>query len=167
MIDEAAQDGFSSRVVSTLVPRPIDWFWPGRLATANWRFWNGDPGLGKSLLTLDLCARLSRGLPFPDGAPSGEPSASLIINGEDGACDTVRPRLEAMGADLDRIHVLNQAADAGMKPFRLPTHTEALCRAVKQTAARLVVIDPIMAFLDTSVAVGSDQNVRQALAPLA
>jgi hypothetical protein len=167
MLDSPPQTGFTSQEVSTLEPKAIDWFWPGRLAYGKLAILDGDPGLGKSLLTLDLCARLSLGLPFPDGTPCGTASASLIINGEDGASDTIRPRLDAAGADLTRVHVMSLSLDKGVKPFRLPTHAEDLSRTIQQTAARLVIIDPIMAFFDTSVAVGSDQNVRQALAPLA
>ena len=53
--------------LSDLAPEPIRWLWPGRLALGKVAMLEGDPGLGKSLLTLDLCARLSAGRPMPDG----------------------------------------------------------------------------------------------------
>src|SRR5262245_65063804 len=53
------------RSVSQLAPRPVAWLWPGRLALGKLAILDGDPGLGKSLVTLDLCARLSTGQPFP------------------------------------------------------------------------------------------------------
>ena len=50
---------------------------------------------GQSLVALDLCARLTTGRPLPDGAPALEPSNVIVFNGEDGAADTVAPRLQA------------------------------------------------------------------------
>src|SRR5436305_5388113 len=88
------------RPASQLAPGPVSWLWPGRLALGKLAILDGDPGLGKSLSTLDLCARLSTGRPFPDGSPGPGPANSLILNGEDGAEDTIVPRLQALGADL-------------------------------------------------------------------
>src|SRR5438552_1105168 len=88
--------------LSRLVSRPVDWLWPARLARGKLSIFDGDPALGKSLVTLDLCARITTGRPFPDGAPAIRPGNVLIINGEDTAEDTVAPRLRALGADLDR-----------------------------------------------------------------
>jgi hypothetical protein len=152
--------------VSQLTPRPLVWLWPKRLLEGKLAILDGDPGLGKSLVTLDLCARLSTGRPFPDGSPSFGPVNSLVLNSEDGAEDTIRPRLQALGADLERVFVPH-AGDAGLaEPLRIPGQLSMLDRALAQTDARLVVIDPIMAFLDQSVVVGCDQSVRRALLPL-
>jgi putative DNA primase/helicase len=91
------------RPVSQLVSRPLTWLWPGRLALGKLAILDGDPGLGKSLVTLDLCARLSTGRPFPDGSCCPGVGNSIVLNGEDGAEDTIRPRLQALGADLERV----------------------------------------------------------------
>src|SRR4051812_45980782 len=85
------------RPASALAPRVVDWLWPGRLALGKLAMLDGDPGLGKSLVTLDLCARLTPGRPFPDGSPGTRPRNVLVLNGEDGAEDTIRPRLQALG----------------------------------------------------------------------
>jgi hypothetical protein len=58
------------RPASELTPRPVDWLVPGRFALGKLALLEGDPGLGKSLLTLDLCARLSTGRPFPEDGPA-------------------------------------------------------------------------------------------------
>src|SRR5262245_24706655 len=87
---------------SQLAARSLDWLWPDRLAFGKLAMLDGDPGLGKSLLALDLCARLSTGRPLPDGTPCPGPVSSIIVNGEDGAEDTIRPRLQALGADPAR-----------------------------------------------------------------
>src|SRR3954451_19327422 len=95
--------------ISQLAVRPVSWLWPGRLARGKLAILDGDPGLGKSLLALDLCARLSTGSPFPDGGTGPGPACSLVLNAEDGAEDTIRPRLAALGADLDRVFVWDRA----------------------------------------------------------
>jgi hypothetical protein len=128
---------------------------------------DGDPGLGKSLVTLDLCARLSTGRPFPDGSASPGPAAAVILNGEDGAEDTIRPRLEALGADLGRVFVLRPGDVESGGLLRLPTDAALLDDVLTRTGARLLVIDPIMAFLDPCIQSGNDPSVRRALAPLA
>jgi hypothetical protein len=128
---------------------------------------DGDPDLGKSLVTLDLCARLSTGRPFPDGSPSPGPANALVFNGEDNGKDTIRPRLHAFGADLDRVFVEQADANDASGPLRLPTDWRRLDDALTQTGARLLVIDPIMAFLDPRILAGNDQSVRRALYPLA
>src|SRR5438309_6756561 len=96
---------FCLQPVSQLEARTIAWLWPGRLALGKLAILDGDPGLGKSLLTLDLCARLSTGQPFADASPSPGPGSALVLNGEDSAEDTIRPRLRALGADNDRVFV--------------------------------------------------------------
>ena len=155
------------QAVSQLTPRSLSWLWPGRLALGKLAMLDGDPDLGKSLVTLDLCARLSTGRPFPDGSPSSGPANALVFNGEDDGADTIRPRLHALGADLDRVFVEQADANDGHGPLRLPTDWQRLHQALTQTGARLLVIDPIMAFLDQRILAGSDQSVRQALYPLA
>jgi hypothetical protein len=147
-----------------LVPRPIDWLWPAWLALGKLALLDGDSGLGKSLLALDLCARLSKGRPFPDDRPGPAAASSIFLTAEDDVEDTVLPRLHAAGADVNRVYVWDQRPDG--EPFRLPAGAGWLDRAVAQTKARLVVIDPIKDFLDRGVNPGSDRSVREALAPL-
>ena len=153
------------RPLSQLEPHVVSWLWPGRLALGKLAMLDGDPGLGKSLLTLDLCARLSTGRPMPDGNLGPGLGNALILNAEDSEQDTIRPRLMALGGDLDRIFVLRCGEDPG-ELLRLPAHTAMLEEALRQTQARLVVLDPIIAFLDRSVCYQSDQSVRTALQPL-
>jgi hypothetical protein len=151
--------------VSDLEPQPVDWLWPGRLALGKLAILDGDPGLGKSLVTLDLCARLSTGRPFPDGSAGPGAGTAIVVNGEDNDRDTTRPRLQALGADLERVFVFRRANTA--VPLCLPEHTALLDEALARTGARLLVIDPIMAFLGPGVLAGNDPSVRRALLPLA
>jgi putative DNA primase/helicase len=143
---------------------PMDWLWPGHLGSANLAMLDGDPGLGKSLLTLDLAARVSTGRCWPDGAPGRRPASVILIYDED-ADSVVAARFNALEADSRRIFALSRSDEAGV--LRLPADLERLEHCVEQTGAKLIVIDPIMAFLDRGVLLGNDADVRNALRPLA
>jgi hypothetical protein len=153
------------RPASEISLRLVDWLWPGRLALGEVALLEGDPGLGKSFVALDLCARLSTGRPWPDGAPAPAPAACIFLSGEDSDEATLGPRLHALGADLGRVFL----PDRGNGPATtlcLPARTGALEQVVARTGARLVVIDPVMHFLGREVNPASDPAIRRALAPL-
>jgi hypothetical protein len=165
--DPEPADAALLTTLADVAPRPLEWLWPGRLARGKLAIIDGDPGLGKSLVTLDLCARLTRGRPFPDGTPAPVGSV-VIVNCEDGVADTIRPRLDALGADLGRVHLFRGRVEAGFEQLpSFPRDLARLERAIREVGAVLVVIDPIMVFFDETVCTGNDQSVRQALAPLA
>jgi hypothetical protein len=145
----------------------VAWLWERYLARGKLHLLDGDPGLGKSTMTLDLAARLSTGASLPDGSRANEPAGTVIIGAEDGLADTVRPRLEAAGADLDRIVALTAILDHdGERMPGLPADLAAVEAAIADVTAALVIIDPLMAFLDPSINSWRDQDVRRALAPL-
>ncbi|MHB1926717.1 MAG: AAA family ATPase [Leptospirillum sp.] len=154
-----------TRKVSSVEARPIEWLWPGYFPEGALCLLDGDPGLGKSFLTLDLAARVSAGKHFPTGEKA-TPGGVVILSYEDDPGVTIRPRLETMGADLDRIVLLEGVTDD--KGPRLPhvADIEAIREAVKEIDARLVIVDPLMAALPGAVDSHSDQNVRSVLAPL-
>lgn len=147
----------------------IEWLWKPWLPKGKMCMIDGDPGLGKSFVTLDLAARLSRGDPFPDGIQGpGVPTASLIIACEDSIRDTMIPRLQAMSADLRFIRCWQGEQRDGClyRLPRVPDDLDALEAMIVACNARLVIIDPLMAFLSESVNSISDQSVRAVLAPL-
>ncbi|MDQ6617392.1 MAG: AAA family ATPase [Actinomycetota bacterium] len=154
--------------VADVQPEAVDWLWPGRLPLGKVTVLDGDPGLGKSTLTLDVAARLTTGSPMPDGHRLDGPSGAVILSAEDGIGDTIRPRLEAAGADLGRVFVLDAIADPDgpPRPPSLPGDMAAVAEAVALAGASLVVIDPLMAFLHAAVNSYRDQDVRRALHPL-
>jgi len=88
----------------------------------------------------------------------------LLLCDED-VDSVVVARLKAAGADLSRAFLWPRLTDGGLP--RLPAEVNRLERAVEQTRPKLVIIDPIMAFLDKKVVVNTDANVRRALRPLA
>jgi RecA-family ATPase len=148
---------------SRLNPPAIEWLWPGYLSGGSLAILDGDPGLGKSLVTLDLAARLSTARPWPDGAATLNPAGTLLLCAEDSDAVLIA-RLNALGANLDRIYLWPRHAAAGMP--RLPSDVKRLDKAVAETSAKLVVIDPIVAFLDRSAPMNSDAAIRRALHPL-
>jgi hypothetical protein len=145
-------------------PEPLTWLWPRYIPRGKLTLLDGDPQLGKSLLTLDLAARLSTGRPLPDGSGGGLVGRTLLLAAEDKAADTVYPRLAAAGADLAQVRLF---VHADGRPPRLPRNVPALERTIGEWDVALVVIDPLIAFLSPSVWVGSDQLVRGALGRLA
>src|SRR5262249_48163238 len=84
--------------------RAVRWLWQNRIPRGMVTLLVGPPKVGKSVLTSDIVARVTRGTSWPDGAanPSG-PSTALVVNTEDLVAEVQRPRLEAAGADLERV----------------------------------------------------------------
>ena len=145
----------------------LTWIWPRRIAAGKLTLIDGDPQQGKSLLTLDLAARVSSGKPFPGGCQAVEPANVLLIGGEDGLHDTVVPRLRAAGADLSRVHLWEGQRHHGhCRPPQFPQDCDRLRATIEASKARLVFIDPLLAYLSTQACSVSDQLVRQALTPL-
>jgi hypothetical protein len=165
---EQAERLASFRRFDQIDSRGVEWLWPRRLALGKLSLLEGDPGLGKSYLALDLCARLSSGRPWPDGSATPGPAAAVYLNAEDGAEDTLGPRLHALGADPARVYLLDRSAnDVSGEVFTLSAQRGVLDELMTNVRPRLLVIDPITPFLGSDINMGSDASVRQALAPLA
>jgi hypothetical protein len=154
----------------------LRWLWPGRLPLGKITILDGDPGLGKSLLALDLIARVTMGAPMPDGT-LGVRGGAVLLSAEDGLGDTVVPRLRAAGLggdELERVVAVNFVPTddyddtlESYRPLALPHDLTWLAAAISRVGARILVIDPLMAYLDGKVNSWRDQDVRAALTPLA
>lgn len=159
--------------IAGVTPETVRWLWPAHVPLGKITVLDGDPGLGKSTLTLDLAARVTTGSPLPDRTDLELRGAVLIVSAEDGIADTIRPRLEAAGADLELVSVLDAVEyrqDDGtleQRPPVLPGDINILETAITATRAVLVIIDPLAAFLSDRVDTYKDQHVRRALMPLA
>jgi putative DNA primase/helicase len=149
---------------ASIVEKPLRWAWPDYFAFGKLGILEGDPGGGKSLLSIDLAARWTTGTAMPDTTTSGGPFPVVMISAEDDAADTIKPRLAAAGANLELVHLVLHGATAD-QPFtfdELPTIEEL----IRSTGARALIIDPLMAFLGDNVDSHSDHSVRRALQPL-
>lgn len=155
--------------VSSVEPERVEWLWMHRIPRGKVTVLDGDPGLGKSTVTLDLAARVSKGRPMPSDEREREAAGVVLLTAEDGIGDTIRPRLEAAGADLERVAVLAAVRDDEGKPRLpvIPDDVEAIRGALRDLRAGLLVIDPLMAFLAGRVDSHRDQDVRGALHLLA
>lgn len=150
-------------------PETVRWLWRARIPLGKLTIFDGDPGVLKSTATLDITARLSRAAPMPDGSHSDVdgPRGTVLLTAEDGLADTIRPRLDAAGADAARVVALKAVATEDGE--RLPTvdDLDALRDAIEAVDAALVVVDPLVAYLGAEVNSYRDQDVRAALAGLA
>src|SRR5439155_1153153 len=100
--------------MSEIQPLPLDWLWPGWVPLGKLTLLDGDPGQAKSLLLVDLAARVSSGQAMPDGSPGMETDVTFLAP-EDGLGDTLLPRLQAAGANLSRVHVIVPKQELGNK----------------------------------------------------
>ncbi|MBF0414143.1 MAG: AAA family ATPase [Magnetococcales bacterium] len=160
------------RCLADVQAEPIQWLWPGRIAKRKLTLEAGDPGLGKSQISLDHAAVVSTGGTWPDGSKCANPGNVIIISVEDDAGDTIKPRLEACGADMSRIFILEAIRDTdakGRKRKRGFNLQEDLGRLEKMIAqiggADLITIDPISAYVGT-VDSYKNSDVRALLGPL-
>ncbi len=158
--------------MADVAPEEIKWLWPRRLALGKLSLLAGKAGLGKSFLTCDIATRISRGWKWPcseDLAPLGD---VLLISGEDDPSDTIRPRLDALEADVKRVHVLKAATliEANGKESSIAfdlSHVDLIRDSLdKLPACKLVVIDPIGSYLGDKVDAHRENEVRSVLAPL-
>ena len=150
---------------------PMPWLWPGRFALGKLNLLVAPPGAGKSLIALDIAARVSAGHPWPD-LPDQEqkPGGVLLVSDSTLLADTVIPRLKAAHADLARINVLTSLNPDPFDPNEAPSpRTHDLSRleqAIDSTPdCRLILVDPIAYSTPRSVAVGQMASTI-ALAPL-
>jgi hypothetical protein len=162
-------------LLSTVRPSLVTWLWPGRLPRGKLTILDGDPGLGKSVLTLGLAAAVTRGWAMPlEPREAGDElevravAGVVLLNAEDGLADTVLPRLLAAGGDAERVWALTALPDGkAERPPVLPGDLQYLALCVRRMEAALVIIDPLMAYLGGDVNAHRDQDVRRALHPLA
>jgi AAA domain len=149
-----------STSIADIRATPVDWLWQDRVPKGALTVLAGDPGLGKSLLSVSLAAQVSQ------GQIGGAAADVLLLTAEDSVAHTVRPRLEAAGGDLRRIHVPAFGADGFDQGATLPADVPKLQALIEQHEVGLVVIDPLAAHLAGSINSWKDTEVRQALAPL-
>lgn len=164
------------RAYSQIEGRSIEWLWDQRIAFGKLTIIDGDPGQGKSMLTVDLAARVSQGWKMPDDSRGLATGAGVIfITPEDDPDDTIQPRLLRAGADLTRVYDLSTAPMGKLSPddegyeaerdFMIREDLERLEEMIEDTGARLVIIDPITSVLGDHD-MYRDNEVRALLSPL-
>ena len=143
-------------VMSEIIPKNVEWLWENRIALGEITIIDGDPGTNKSSLLLDLAARVSTGRRIPDDT-KGTLGGVVLLAGEDSIRKTLPLRLKKAVADMSKVGVFTEA-------LTIPNDIELIEETLYRFGAKLLVIDPLMAFLGGDS--NSDQSVRRALTPL-
>lgn len=121
----------------------------------------GDPGEGKTTFVLALIALLTQGKPLPEEENGTEPINVIYQTAEDGLADTIKPRLLSVGADCERVLVIDE------NEVELTLSDERLEQAIKKTDAKVIVLDPIQAYLGGNVDMHRANEIRPIMKRLA
>lgn len=127
--------------MSEVQSQEIAWLWYPFIPYGKLTIVQGDPGDGKTTLILNIAAKLSKGEGLDNDMKLTEPMNIIYQTAEDGLADTVKPRLEKAGADCERIVVIDESYKS------LSMADERLKEAIIQTGARMLILDPIQAYL--------------------
>jgi len=159
LVPPAPAQPMTSRSLADVDTASIDWLWYHRIPRAMVTVLYADPGVGKGTLVATLAAVTTIGGELPESvdARAGLPGSVLYVVAEDNPALTLRPRLEAAGADVARVHVFGPELR-----LRLPDHAANIEEAAESTGAELIVIDPLRGVMDGD----SRPKVRKALMAL-
>ncbi len=134
--------------MSDVMTCQVDWLWYPFIPYGKLTIIQGDPGDGKSTLILNIAARLSNGEGLDEEMTPIEPMNVIYQTAEDGLADTVKPRLEQAGADCSRISIIDESEKS------VSMVDERLEEAIIKQKAKLLILDPIQAYLGS----GTDMN---------
>jgi hypothetical protein len=161
--------GLEYALASEVEQRPVRWLWPGRFASGKMGILAGFPDTGKTNLACDIAARVSAGLEWPDGSGRAERGRALFMSAEDDPADTLAPRLQAAGADLANVAFVGMTVRTreGARMLNLGEDLDRLSRLVDALGGvRLLVIDPISAYLGGRIDGHRNTEVRAVLSPV-
>ncbi len=151
---------------SSVEIKPLNWLWNNRIPLGKLSLLGGDPGLGKTLVSIDIIARVTTGRSFPDKGecPRG---ACAILASEDDAADTIAPRLQAAGADLNQVMLLGDVIEPNGRITSYSLQNISLLEEVLRSIPniRLLVIDPLKQYC-AGVDTHKNADTRAILAPL-
>ena len=158
-----------------IMPEQIRWLWQDRIPYGKVTLYSGKPECGKTLALIDLCARVSAGREWPDGQKNLHgPKKVWLACSEDGLADTIRPRLDAAGANLENITfittVIEKSRDGSGKvrrQLKLDTDLPLLKKALAaDPEIALVALDPATSFFG-DVNINVDKDIRPIMDTLA
>ena len=140
----------------------LEWLWPGFIPDRHVTVLEGDGGIGKSTLLIDLIARTTARRRMPDGGTSIRSGAVVYITNEDDPSTVIVLKLRRAGADLSRVLLLNPQR---MRELSFPDDVTALRQWCEHKGVVLIVIDPWSSFLSIKLSNNSDQEFRHAIGP--
>lgn len=148
------------RCMKEVEAEAVSWLWKPYIAKGKLTLLEGDPGEGKSWITLAIAAAVSLGQGLP-GQVSIERGSVILVSAEDGMGDTIRPRLDSLQADLSRIHAIDGVITFDDDGF---TTIEQYITEVKPI---LLIIDPLQAYLGSKTDFHRANETRPILSRLA
>jgi putative DNA primase/helicase len=158
-----------SRSAANIPPEKVDWLWHGRLARGKHTCFAGEPGTGKSQTSISITATITTAGLWPCGEGVAPLGNVIILSAEDGAADTIVPRLIAAGADCNRVHIVSAVRNLdgkGQRAFNLQTDIELLERKITEIGdIALVIIDPVSSYMGKTDS-HKNSEVRGVLEPL-
>ncbi|WP_330619202.1 AAA family ATPase [Vallitalea guaymasensis] len=143
--------------MSEIESKEVDWLWYPFIPYGKITIVQGDPGEGKTTFVLQLAALLSNGAALPCTENETEAINIVYQTAEDGYEDTIKPRLEAAGADCSKIMFIDESVGP------LSMSDERLEKALAETGARLIILDPIQAYLGSDVDMHRANEIRPVL----
>jgi hypothetical protein len=141
-------------------PQTVSWLWEPYIPKGKLTLLEGDPGIGKSWLSLAMATGVSLGKGLP-GMAESEPSKVILLSAEDGLGDTIRPRLDAMQADTSKIHAVTDTLDLQNGGIA------ELQSCIEKQAPALVIVDPLMAYIGAGVDIHRANETRAIMSKLA
>ena len=147
--------------MSDVEPTKVEWLWYPYIPYGKITIIQGDPGEGKTTLILNLAAMLSKGEKLPESEEKSDPINIIYQTAEDGLSDTVKPRLIAAKADDERITVIDESK------LELSLTDERLEQAIIETKAKLVILDPLQAYIGANVDMHRANEIRPVMKHLA
>jgi putative DNA primase/helicase len=169
---EQVMDALEVVDMSTLTPKPIEWFWPGRVARGCLTVIGGVPGCGKSFVVAYMAAVGTTDGRWCDGQ-EGPTGSVILVDGESDPERVLLPRLLAHGANTSRVGLVKMKHTVGndgkkrqvMFSLRDLPELEQVLR--DRPDCKLIVVDPVGSFLGQKVDAHRDNEIREVLAPLA
>lgn len=144
-----AQNASLLTLYSDVQTKPVKWLWFPYIASGKITLLQGDPGDGKSTMMMHIIAELTNGGTMPDGTKLEQPQRVIYQCSEDGAGDTIKPRLVKMGANCRNVGFINEEIQGG-----LTLDDERIREAIIEFTPKLLVIDPVQAYI------GSDSDIQ-------
>ena len=146
--------------MSDVQTQTIEWLWYPFIPYGKLTIIQGDPGDGKTTLALNIAAKLSNGKGLENEIMTQEPATIIYQTAEDGLADTVKPRLENAEADCSKILVIDESSKL------LSMTDERLEKALIQTNAKVLILDPIQAYLGGGIDMNRANEARNIIKQL-
>lgn len=138
----------------------VKWLWKPYIPLGKITIIQGDPGEGKTTLALSIAAALTQGEMLPNETESQAPMNVIYQTAEDGLADTIKPRLEAVNADCTKVLVIDESKE------ELSMTDERIEKAIQQTGAKLIILDPIQAYIGANVDMHRANEIRPVMSKL-